>query len=543
MISRRAPGALLRGVLSHGALLRVADGYVAALSRHVAALGGWRRSLLSFVLGVGAAGALPPANALPLLVPAFVGLLWLIAASSSPWRAALAGWWFGFGHFLAACYWVGAAMLTDPDKFAWLAVPAVIGLCAGLALFPALATLVVFVSRRTGVSRLLMLAIAWTAAEWLRGHVLGGLPINLIGTSWTLSPGMIQLAALTGVYGLSFVTILGAAAAALLAERRGDQMTVRNWRAPATAVLILAAIWIGGTIRLSLQHPDELPGVKLLIVQANIPQELKWRAGARQAAMEKHMRMTRAATAGASHVIWPETAVPYDISNNLDIRTWLAAAVPDGGLLFTGALRRSGGDNAPPLQLWNSLHAMDSSANLVATYDKHHLVPFGEYMPLRSLMDVAKLTHGNLDFSEGAGPETLNVAGLPPFSPLICYEAIFPGRVVHSDVRPGWLLNITNDGWFGNTAGPYQHLQAARLRAVEEGLPMVRAANTGISAVIDPLGRFVARLPLGREGVLHAPLPSALERTPYAIAGDWSLFLILVISLSLITVRVMREKD
>ena len=527
-----------------GALLRDEKGYMAALSRRVSALSGWRRSLLGFLLGLLAAAVLPPANALPLLLPAFVGLLWLIASSQTAWRAALAGWWFGFGHFLASCYWVGAALLTDPDKFAWVAVPAVIGLSAGLALFPALAAITAFVSRRSGIARLLVFAIAWTAAEWLRGHLLTGFPMNLIGTSWSLSEGMMQLSALTGIYGLSFVTILAAAAPALLAERRGDRAVAAHWRTPVTAILLLAAIWLGGTIRLAVVHPPELPGIKLLIVQANIPQELKWRAGSRQAALEKHMRMTLTALPnGASHVIWSETSVPYDISNDARLADWLAGAVPEGGLLFTGALRQNSAGDASPRQLWNSLHAIDSSGNIAATYDKHHLVPFGEYMPLRSIMSVAKLTHGNIDFSSGPGAQTLQVPGLPPFSPLICYEAIFPGQVASGDVRPGWLLNITNDGWFGNTAGPYQHLQAARLRAIEEGLPMVRAANTGISAVIDPLGRILAHLPLGQEGVLQIALPRALGRTPYAMLGDWTLFLILIIPLGLVSIRAMREKN
>ena len=517
---------------------------MAAQSRRAAALRGWHRSLLGFVLGAGAACALPPANALPLLVPAFVGLLWLISSSTTLWRATIIGWWFGFGHFLAACYWVGAAMLTDPDKFAWVAVPAILALCAALALFPALAALAVFASRRTGLSRVLVFAVAWTATEWLRGHALNGFPMNLIGTSWSVSEGMIQVTALTGIYGLSFFTVLAAAAPALLVERRGDQAIAANWRAPTTAILILAAIWIGGTVRLSLVHPSEVPGVKLLIVQANIPQTLKWRAGSRQAALEKHMRMTLAALPnGASHVIWPETAVPYDISNDTGLAKWLARAVPDGGLLLTGALRQgNGGDGATP-QLWNSLHAIDSNGNLAATYDKHHLVPFGEYMPLRSLFSIAKLTHGSIDFSSGPGAQTLNVPGLPPLSPLICYEVIFPGQVTSDEIRPAWLLNITNDGWFGNTAGPYQHLQAARLRAVEEGLPMVRAANTGISAVFDPLGRRLAHLPLGQEGVLQTVLPAALGRTPYAVMGDLTLILILIIPLGLVSIRAMREKN
>lgn len=516
-----------------GAGSRDGNGFIVALAYHVAALDGWRRSALGFCLGVGAAGALPPAHALPLLVPAFAGLLWLIASAPSPWRAALSGWWFGFGHFLAACYWVGAALLTDPEKFAWLALPAVIGLAAGLALFPALAALAVFLSRRQGFARVLLFAVAWTATEWLRGHVLSGFPMNLIGTTWTLSEGMIQMAAVTGVWGLSFVTILAAAAWALLAEHRDGGKITKSWRWPAATIVILALIWIGGTARLALQDPPAPEGAKLLIVQANIPQELKWRADARQAALVKHMRMTLAEPPGTfSHVIWPETAVPYDVSNDTQRVGWLAAAVPEGGLLITGALRR-GGDPARP-QVWNSLHAIDGAGTLTATYDKHHLVPFGEYMPLRSIMSFAKLTHGNLDFSSGPGAQTLQVSGLPPFSPLICYEAIFPGGVTPSDARPGWLLNLTNDGWFGNTAGPYQHLEAARLRAVEEGLPLVRAANTGISAVIDPFGRTIGRLALGTEGVLHAALPGALGRTPYAVIGDWTMILVLIISLGIV---------
>jgi apolipoprotein N-acyltransferase len=508
------------------------------MAARVAALSGWRRSLLAFALGIAAACALPPAHALPLLIPAFAGLLWLIAGAFSPWRAALSGWWFGFGHFLVSMYWVGAALLTDPDKFAWLSLPAVIGLAAGLALFPALAALAVALARQNGFSRVLLFAVAWTVVEWLRGHILSGFPMNLIGTSWTVSEGMIQMAAVTGVYGLSFVTVLAAASFALLAEPRDGLAPVGSWRAPAAMIALLAAIWIGGTVRLAVQAPLPVPGVTLAIVQANIPQELKWRGDTRMAAMEKHMHMTLALPPGAaSHVIWPESAVPYDISQDARLAAWLAAAAPDGGLLFTGALRRSA--DAAERRLWNSLHAIDRSGALRLTYDKHHLVPFGEYMPLRSIMSAAKLTHGDTDFSPGPGAATFDIPGLPPVGPLICYEAIFAASVTGDGSRPGWLLNVTNDGWFGNTAGPYQHLQAARLRAVEEGLPLVRAANTGISAVIDPLGRYVGRLALGTEGVLQAPLPGALGPTPYAVLGDFTMLLIALIAIGLVILRVI----
>lgn len=520
-----------------GAVPRGGYSFVARLSSGVAVLSGWRRSLLGFLLGAAAAGALPPAHGLPLLIFAFTGLLWLIASARSPWRAALSGWWFGFGHFLAACYWVGAALMTDPDKFAYLSIPAVIGLAAGLALFPTLAALAVSVSRQSGFARVLLFAVAWTATEWLRGTILTGFPMNLIGTAWTVSEGMIQIAAVTGAYGLSFVTILAAGAFSLLAEPRQGQMAAHNWPAPAAMIMVLASIWVGGTIRLAVQNPPPVAGVDLLIVQPNIPQELKWRGDTRKAALEKHMRMTLASTTTtSSHVIWPETAVQYNLSQEPGLADWLSAAVPKDGLLITGALRRIGGEGS--FQLWNSLHAMDSNGLLRLTYDKHHLVPFGEYMPLRSIMSFAKLTYGDTDFSSGPSVKTLDFPGLPPFSPLICYEAIFPGRVVSAEARPDWMLNITNDGWFGNTAGPYQHLQAARLRAVEEGLPLVRAANTGISAVFDPLGRYVGRLSLGTEGVLQTPLPGKIAYTPYAVMGDGLMFIILIIGIGIVILRV-----
>ena len=315
-----------------------------------------------------------------------------------------------------------------------------------------------------------------------------------------------------------------------------------NWRAPATMIIFLAAIWLGGTIRLLVQNPVPVAGVELLIVQPNIPQELKWRGDTRKAALEKHMRMTLASKTDAiSHVVWPETAVPYNLSQDSVLADWLSVAAPKNGLLITGAIRSR--DRAGSFQLWNSLHAVDSDGMLRLTYDKHHLVPFGEYMPLRGIMSFAKLTHGDMDFSSGPGNQTLEVPGLPPVSPLICYEAIFPGRVISSEARPGWILNITNDGWFGNTAGPYQHLQAARLRAVEEGLPLVRAANTGISAVVDPLGRYVGRLSLGVEGVLHAPLPSAIGRTPYAVMGDGTMIIMLIILIGIVIFRVCRKTN
>jgi apolipoprotein N-acyltransferase len=239
--------------------------------------------------------------------------------------------------------------------------------------------------------------------------------------------------------------------------------------------------------------------------------------------------------ADRTHLVWPESAVPFALDNDARLRLAIAAVTPRGGLTITGALRVAN-DAARGVRVWNSVHAIDGAGALVASYDKFHLVPFGEYVPLRRYLTplgVEKITAGAIDFTAGPGPATLDLPGLPSASPLICYEVIFPGEVVAPGKRPGWLVNLTNDAWFGITAGPHQHFASARFRAVEEGLPVVRAANNGISGVIDAYGRVTAHLALGRRGVVDAALPAALAPTPYARYGDMSLAALALIALGL----------
>ena len=219
-----------------------------------------------------------------------------------------------------------------------------------------------------------------------------------------------------------------------------------------------------------------------------------------------------------------------------------ALAAPAGGLLITGAPRRADLDGAP--RFWNSVHALNRGGVIEATYDKAHLVPFGEYIPARGILPIDRIVPGQGDFTPGPGRRTLRLAGLPPVSPLVCYEAIFPGRVVDRADRPDWLLNLTNDAWFGTFAGPRQHLAIASIRAVEEGLPMVRAAGTGISAVIGPYGRVLAYLPVGRRGVLDTDLPEPLRPTVYARFGDAALAAVMVLTLVLsLILRVARPQQ
>jgi apolipoprotein N-acyltransferase len=499
------------------------------LSGRVAALAGWRRHLVAALLGAAAATAFPPVHLLPLLPLAFTGLIWLIERGGRR-GAFAAGWWFGLGHFALGLYWIGHAFLVDASRFGWMMPLAVLGLAGGLALFPALAVLATRLGSRPGLGRVVFLAAAWTAAEWLRGNILTGLPWNLTGYVWTFSDAMIQLPALIGIHGLGLITVLAAAMPAVLGDARLDAR--RRWLPVAGATVLLAAVWAGGALRLSTAEVTEVAGVRLRLVQANIPQREKWRATKRDANLERHLQLSSAPGAEAiTHLIWPETAVPFFLADDRSRLALLGGLLNPGGLLLTGAVRRSP-PGQRPIQLWNSFHAIDASGEIVATYDKAHLVPFGEYLPARALLDrlgLDKLTPGPVDFSPGPGRRTLDLPGLPPFSPLICYEIVFPGAVVASGKRPAWLLNVTNDAWFGISSGPYQHLAMARVRAVEEGLPLVRAAGTGISAVIDPYGRTIASLGLDRSGTLDSALPTALGgATPYARLGDFPVLILMV---------------
>jgi apolipoprotein N-acyltransferase len=294
-------------------------------------------------------------------------------------------------------------------------------------------------------------------------------------------------------------------------------------------------------VRLAGAEPVAVPDIRLRLVQGNVPQENKWRPELRARWFARHLQLSADDATGISHVIWPESASPYPLDREPEARRLVAQVVPPGGLLLTGGERFDlSGD---PPKAWNSLFVVDDTGAIAARYDKHDLVPFGEFLPLRGLLSqigLSKLTPGMLDFEAGPGRQTITLDGLPPFSPLICYEAIFPGGVVDPEARPDWLLNVTNDGWFGNSSGPYQHLAMARMRTIEEGLPLVRGANTGISAVVDPWGRVQARLGLGETGVLDAALPQPLPETPFARARPWPI--ILVVTASLLTIVLIESR-
>jgi apolipoprotein N-acyltransferase len=489
----------------------------AELAGRLASIAGWRRFALAFFSGAAATLALPPVYFLPVLYVAFPVLVWMLAGASSRRAAFALGWWFGFGWFVTSLYWIGNALLIFGDRHAWMIPFAVLGLPAFLAVYTGLAGLVATLGRNH-LERALWLTVGWVAAEWVRGHAFTGFPWNLAGYSWMGADALMQPAALLGAYGLSLAAVASASLpAALATPRRRLRFT-----AVAAAALIPALAFAFGTWRLASAPAGGGPGesgIGMRIVQAGIPQREKWRRDLRERNFRTNLSLSVANRPDwVTHVIWPENAATFFIEDEAAYRQAMARVLPPGGLLITGAPRRS----APPLRLWNSVFAVDSRGDIVGRYDKSHLVPFGEYVPLREYLPIDKVTQGAVDYSAGPGPQTIHLPGISPVSPLVCYEAIFPGAVVDGTDRPAWILNLTNDAWYGISAGPHQHLAISRLRAVEEGMPIVRAANTGISAVADSFGRDRGRIGLDRQGILDFRLPNALAHpTLYALYGDW----------------------
>jgi apolipoprotein N-acyltransferase len=532
---------------------------------------GWRRLLIAFLAGAATALALPPVDAWPVPFLTFPILVWLVDGAAAGRlggviAAAVAGWWFGFGYFLAGFYWVGHAFLVDAKTFGWLLPFAVTALPAGMALYTALGLALARLIWTRGAIRLLALAVALTLAEWLRGHMFSGFPWNAYGYALVTPLFLAQGAALIGAWGLTFLAVAIYASPAVLADDRKE--TPRPWLAPALSVVVVAALALYGTIRLARTSTDYVEGVRLRIMQPNLQQDEKFNYAKKQEVMSRYLALSDRASGPQStgvrdvtHLIWPESAFPFFLTREADALAQIAALLPQGTVLITGAVR-------PPetkpgemiTRAYNSIYVIDHDGSILSVYDKVHLVPFGEYLPFQNLLErlgLMQLTKVRGGFIAGDRRRNQRVPGAPSFLPLVCYEVIFPGDAVPrseragwlyehlgryvdwpfvagSGERPGWLLNLTNDGWFGASAGPYQHFQQARVRAIEEGLPLVRAANTGISAVVDPLGRVIKSLPLGSEGVLDAPLPQAIPPTPYARVGDGPLFVVLALAILMV---------
>ncbi|SEO67885.1 apolipoprotein N-acyltransferase [Rhodospirillales bacterium URHD0017] len=499
-------------------------------------LTGWRALGAALVAGALAALAMPPLYWLPLAIAGIVAYVWLWQTAPTPLSAFWRGLAWGTGHFVVGSYWILEAFYVPPADFALLGPPIVAGLAVVLGFFPGLAA---WASRRIvdrwpslggRYSRLVVLAIAWTVAEWLRGHLFTGYPWNPLAHVWAFATPLLQGAALFGVYGLGMLTFLVLAA------------PTAGWRASIAALVAVGlAGWAGQSAMAAIENGN---GPWIRIVQPNVAQAQKYRPEARARQIPKLVEMSRQPGFDRlAAVVWPETAPPDIIEPGSAALALMAQAVPPGGLLLTGAARATAA--GPQDGVWNSLLVVDGAGTIAAHYDKVHLVPLGEYIPFHKQLAPVSGMIGRGSFEVGEGRVTLvPTNGLPSFSPIICYEVIFPAAVTGPGQRPQWLLNITNDAWFGLSSGPYQHLTSARLRTIEEGLPMIRAANTGVSAVIDAYGRVLASLDMLQEGIIDHRLPAPRVATPYARWGDWTLLVVVAfLGVTLIGTRLWKSRQ
>jgi apolipoprotein N-acyltransferase len=495
---------------------------------------GWRRAAIAFAAGAASTLALAPFNAWPVMFLTFPVLVWLVDGSAAGrlggvGTAAIAGWWFGFGYFLAGLYWVGFAFLVDADKFGWLMPFAVAALPAGMALYTALGLALARLMWTRGAPRVLTLAAALTLAEWLRGHMVSGFPWNAFGYVLTGPLILAQGAALIGLWGMTLLAVFVFASPAVLADDPAE--APRRYVAPLAGLAILLALAAYGTVRLAKTPTSYVSGVHLRIMQPNLPQDQRFNYSAKQQVMSRYLALSDRATGpdasgmkDVTHLIWPESAFPFFLAREADVLAQIAALLSRRTILITGAVRAAAMAPSGAVQAFNSVYVIDRDGSVAGVYDKVHLVPFGEYLPFEDFLEslgFISLTKMPGGFLAGDRRRIVTVPGAPSMLPLICYEIVFTDEAVPTNERPGWLLNLTNDGWFGISTGPYQHFQQARVRAVEQGLPLVRAANTGISAVIDPVGRIIKALPLGAEGVIDAGLPKPLEPTLYVRGGNY----------------------
>ena len=468
---------------------------------------GWKLAFVSFALGVAAASGQAPLDLWFVTLAALGALFAVILGQKHRARAVWAAWMGGAGYFCAALSWVISPFLVEADTYAWMAPFALMAMGFGLALFWAAAAWLGLRARRPALG----LAVALAAGELARGYVLTGFPWALLGHIWIDTP-VGQAAAMVGPSGLALLTALLAAAIAAGAI----------W-GRLTAVGVFAGLWAFGLWTLAQPMPPDT-ATTLRLVQPNAAQSLKWDESQARVFYNRLISATSALPT-PDLVIWPETALPYLQEYNPELPRLMAQAA-NGATLIYGRQRIEG------VRGWNSLSVLSPQGDEIALYDKHHLVPFGEYIPFGDLayewfgLTAFAAQVGN-GYTAGAGPQVIDLGRFGKMLPLICYEAVFP-QDLRADTRPDWLLHATNDAWFGTLTGPFQHAAQARLRAIEQGLPMVRVANTGVTAIYDARGRLRASLPFEQEAHLDSALPAALPATPYTNLGEWPVLVLLI---------------
>ncbi|SDR24793.1 apolipoprotein N-acyltransferase [Pseudovibrio sp. Tun.PSC04-5.I4] len=512
-----------------------------AMIANIRGLSGWRRVGLAALSGLLSAFAFPPYGAFPVLWVSLPVLILLLDGSKEQAGGKLkvalksffvTGWWFFFGFFLVNLFWIAEAFLVDAKSYGWMIPFALIILPGGLALFPSAMLGLASLVWKSGISRLLVFAIALSVSNWLRGNVLTGFPWNVWGYAFADNLTLMQSFSLFGIYGVGLLVLLLFSMPVVLLDGRNRTSAIYI----TASVTVWAALIFYGTDRLQApQHMVE--GLRVLVIQPNVPQADKWKPENRNRLLPLYLEQTEMALLeakrnGETLVVWPESAFPFLLEEEPGALDAVAAMLPDNTMLITGGIRRELSQTGN--RFFNSTFVVTDEGVIFDSYDKVRLVPFGEYLPQRSWLQsigVERLVPAPSDFTAGTKHTKIVLKNSFSFQPLICYEAIFPQTRLPVSERPNLLVNLTNDGWFGETAGPYQHLAQARIRAVEQGVPLVRAANTGISSLVDSNGRILAKVVLNKVGSFDSELPKLLKPTLYARMGDsifWGIILVLV---------------
>ncbi|MGI9479501.1 MAG: apolipoprotein N-acyltransferase [Hyphomicrobiaceae bacterium] len=526
-----------------------------------------RRSfLVLFFAGALSVLSMAPFHFWPMLCLTLPVLFWALedvaTHGRNGWRsAAWRGWAFGFGYHLAGLYWIGSAFLVQAERFAALMPFAISALTASLALFLAVAAVAYVLARPhlAGVpQRIVGIALIMMVVEWLRGHIFTGFPWNTLGYALTMPLPLMQWAGLFGIYVLTAITVVTLTAPLVVLATRRDQplLTILGTTIAPLGLATAYGVWQLNT------HPTEFqPNVRLRLVQPSFSQRDKFDQSKRGQIFLRHLELARqgfepgsaiAPSDRPTHIVWPEAAIPFFVRRNRQALMAMDNALPDDVRIIAGTFRIDVPPNVPnervgKFRAFNTAMAFGGDGKVKSFYDKIHLVPFGEYLPAQSLLSALgfeNLTRTAGGLALGKAPrELMRIAGLPPVEMLICYEASFPNEVAQTHERPGLMINLTNDAWFGNTTGPYQHLHQTRLRAVEQGVAMLRSANTGISAIVDPMGRMLSSLALNDTGVIDSAMPRAVRTPIYGRHGRViELAAVLLILAYLATCTLFRRK-
>lgn len=511
------------------------------LAGKVMLLSGTRRALAAFLAGLVGVLALPPFGFFAALFVSFTLLVWLLdGASAAPQAGFLRrlapafsiGWFFGFGYFVGGLWWLGNALLVEADAFAWALPLAVFGLPAFLAVYYGIAAALARLLWSDGIGRIAALALAFGVGEWLRGTLFTGFPWNAVGYGIMPVPLLMQSSGIVGIAAMNALAVFVFAAPALLGTWRGRGLGL------SLAALLFAAHVGYGYYALDIAPMPESDTTVVRLVQPVIDQAMKLDDSARAEIFERHLALSAAKPADGGQrpdiIVWPETSIPFILTDNPDALVRIAAVLDDDQVLVAGAVRSESAGSGKAPRYYNSIYAIDGKGQIVGAADKVHLVPFGEYMPFAEVFESFGVSAVAMPggFS-GAREHQLVTARGKGLYPLICYEAIFPSEINGASAAAAALLNVTNDAWFGNTPGPYQHFNQARLRAVERGLPLIRAANNGISAVVDAKGRVVSGLAYDVPGFVDATLPGRFSPAERATRQNTAFLIVLGILLAI----------